>query len=443
MKPRMQRPFTATPGRQRGAVMVLIVIALASILLMGALALDGGHMLLNKTRLQNAVDAAALSGARTLQQVAGSGNASSLTQAAARNTLLLNAKAEGNAELFDVFNDLVINVELSSSVYGPFSFPGPTDARFVRVSVPEYLLVGFFWNFAQSFGNSNLGAKAVAAIATAGPSPTQPCKIEPLLVCGNPDETAYDPDEGLFWGYKYGEVTVLKSAAKNDSAIGPGNFQLLDFGSGGNTVRDGLAGGIEDCSVVGETAATEPGNKVGPVAQGLNTRFGEGSSTEFPADYVTTHDEWLSLDEEVVNYGGTPVQATDKGDLTAGSTDLFDHVAWLNEYALANCPGDDCNLSPGAADRRILNIVIGDCTGKVAGELNGKSDIPVLGFACYFTLQPVRQGGQEAQIFGQFVDECNGDNVPSATPWDDSGPNIIQLYKTYFNGGIDDPSHDS
>ena len=45
MKPRIQRPYTATPGRQRGAVMVLVVIAMASMLLMGALALDGGHLL--------------------------------------------------------------------------------------------------------------------------------------------------------------------------------------------------------------------------------------------------------------------------------------------------------------------------------------------------------------------------------------------------------------
>ena len=89
MKPRMQRPFTALPQRQRGAVIVLVVIALAAMLLMAALALDGGHMLVNKTRLQNAVDAAALSGAKTLQQVMGSGNAGSLAQDAARATFQL------------------------------------------------------------------------------------------------------------------------------------------------------------------------------------------------------------------------------------------------------------------------------------------------------------------------------------------------------------------
>ncbi len=450
MKPRTQRPFTATSARQRGAVMVLIVIALAAMLLMGALALDGGHMLLNKARLQNAVDAAALSGAKTLQQAMGASGSIDLARFAALNTLRLNAEADGNGELARGIGaggvEGFAQVAFSDQVRGPFG-PGVTGDRFVRVTVPDYPLAGFFWGFVQSFGSGNLGDKAVAAIATAGPSPTQPCKIEPLLVCGNPESSAYDPDAGLFWGYKFGEVTVLKSAANNNSVIGPGNFQLLDFGSGGKTVKEGLAGGVDDCNVVGETATTEPGNKVGPVAQGLNTRFGDGASDKYPADYVIDYtyqgNNAIWLDGETAKYGDDPVQASDSGELTAGGTGLLDYVDWLDKYAETNCPGENCSLQqPQTAPyRRILNIVIGDCSGKEAGEFNGKSEIPVLGFACYFTLQPVKQGGQEAQIFGQFIQECNGDSVPTATPWDDSGPQIIQLYKTYLDSG--GPSPDS
>ena len=59
----IQQPRIAFAQQQRGAMLVLVVIAMASLLLMGALALDGSHMLLNKTRLQNAVDAAATQGA--------------------------------------------------------------------------------------------------------------------------------------------------------------------------------------------------------------------------------------------------------------------------------------------------------------------------------------------------------------------------------------------
>ncbi|RMH86341.1 pilus assembly protein [Pseudomonas sp. AOB-7] len=446
MKPRIQRSYTATPGRQRGAVMVLVVIAMASMLLMGALALDGGHMLLNKTRLQNAVDAAALSGAKTLQQVMGSGNASTLARDAALNTLLLNASASGNGELSSGIAGsggvgAFAIVELSNSVYGPFSFPGPTDAAYVRVSVPDFPLTGFLWNFAQWFSAGNLGDKAVAAIATAGPSPSaNPCRIEPIMVCGDPDQ--YDPANGNFWGYGFGEMKVLKSASGSTPEIGPGNFQLLrlDGATGANDLRAALAGGIDKCNVVGEEAETEPGNTVGPVAQGLNTRLGvysgSMSSANYPPDWVTdftsprvTYNDSTSN----VEHQGQVVTSSG-GDLSAGSTDLFDYNDWL-EASTACAASGTCS---GAYERRILTLVIGNCDG-VSG---GQTSVPVLGFGCFYLLQTVRQQGTEAQVFGQFIKECEGDGYAGATPADDVGPNIIQLYKTYFSG-VSTPSPDS
>ncbi|SDH86236.1 Flp pilus assembly protein TadG [Pseudomonas benzenivorans] len=448
MNPCTQRPFTATPGRQRGAVMVLIVIALASLLLMGALALDGGHMLLNKTRLQNAVDAAALSGAKTLQQVTGSGNASTVTRDAALNTLSLNASASGNGELSTGIAGsggvgAFAIVELSNSVYGPFSFPGPVDASYVRVTVPDYSLAGFFWNLAQSFSAGNLGDKAVAAIATAGPSPSaMPCRIEPILVCGDPDQ--YDPASGNFWGYGFGELKVLKSAAGDEAEIGPGNFQLLrlDGATGANDLRDDLAGGIDKCNVVGEEAETEPGNTVGPVAQGLNTRLGEYaggmSANDYPPDWVTdftsprvTYND--STAPPQVEYEGEVVTSSD-GNLSTSSAELFDYNDWL-EASTACAASGTCS---GAYERRILTLVIGNCDGASGGQ----TSVPVLGFGCFYLMQTVKQSGVEAQVFGQFISECEGDGYAGATPADDVGPNIIQLYKTYFSG-VSTPSPDS
>ncbi|MNR60879.1 hypothetical protein D3C85_1824780 [compost metagenome] len=57
-------------------------------------------------------------------------------------------------------------------------------------------------------------------------------------------------------------------------------------------------------------------------------------------------------------------------------------------------------------------------------------------------LQPVSHQGNEAHIFGQFIEKCEGDNVAGPTPADDTGPQIIQLYKTYINGVLT-PSTDS
>ncbi|MBI3906998.1 MAG: pilus assembly protein [Pseudomonas fluorescens] len=443
MNHRIQRPFTSTPRRQEGSVSVLMVIALAAMAMMAALALDGGHMLLNKTRLQNAVDAAALSGAKTLSQVEGGINSASATRTAALNTLIQNANATGNNELATAVdgNANFAVVELASSVYGPFAFPGPADAKYVRVSVPSYNLTGFFWNFAQMFGSGGLGTKAVAAIATAGPSPTSPCDLTPLMVCGDP--TKNNPAAGMFWGFQFGDLQVLKTGAgKSTDDIGPGNFQLLDLGM---KTLEGMAGGHMACSNVGENVQTEPGNKVGPASQGLNTRFGiyngPVSASDYPPDLVTmSSTPEMTYDDSVkppARYNGQPVTSSN-GNLTAGGSEILDYNDWRASVAACVAgSGSDCEGN-GVFERRMLKVVVGDCTGKQ----NGSTSIPVLGFGCYFVVQPMDKGGTNSQIYGQFVKECEGDNVAGPSPSTDAGPQIIQLYKTYLNGS-GTPSTDS
>jgi Flp pilus assembly protein TadG len=445
MNSRIKQPLTAFATYQRGSMIILVVIALASILLMGALALDGSHMLLNKTRLQNAVDAAALSGAKTLSTVLGTTGAASLTQTAVLNTLTLNANATGNQELATAIGNNLsgfAKVELASSVYGPFSFPGPANASYVRVTVANYPLTSFFWGVFQALDNGNAASKAVAAVATAGPSPTSPCDLTPLMVCGNPAQN--NPAAGTFWGYKFGDLQVLKTAAGNASAIGPGNFQLLDFGAGGSAVRQGLAGGINQCNSVGTSVQTKPGNTVGPSGQGLNTRFnqytGGLSASDYPPDLV------VAVNSKSLTYTGTPAQiqyngqtvTSTNGNLSTPSGALYGYNNW--QQASAACvagTGSGCQAN-GAFERRILKVVVGDCTG----ANDGTSSIPVLGFGCYFVLQPEAQQGNSAQIFGQFVSACEGDNVPGANPVNNTGPQIIQLYKTYIDNN-QTPSTDS
>lgn len=443
MNSRIQRPFPVTPRRQRGSVTVMMVIALAAIGMMAALALDGGHLLLNKTRLQNAVDAAALSGAKTLSQVTGGTNIASTTRTAALNTLTLNASATGNAELNTAIGNnagTFAVVELANSVYGPFSYPGPANATYVRVTVPNYGLTGFFWSFVQTVGGGGLGGKSVAAMATAGPSPTSPCDLAPLMVCGDP--TKYSPSTGVFWGYHFGDLQDLKTGSGTTSAIGPGNFQLLDFGSGGSTVRDDLAGGGSVCRSVGQNVTTKPGNNVGPVSQGLNTRFNQYSggvkNTDYPPDLIVSYSTpVITNNSGTLQYKGQTI-VSNNGTLTAGGNAVLGYNDWLASSAACIAGSGTGCLNNGVYERRMLKIVIGDCTGKN----NGATSIPVLGFGCYFVVQPAGSTGSTSEIYGQFVKECQGDNVPGPNPSGDSGPQIIQLYKTYIsNSGT--PSTDS
>ena len=279
----------------------------------------------------------------------------------------------------------------------------------------------------------------MAAIATAGPSPTNPCDVAPLMICG--DSSQYNPTAGMFWGFQFGDLQVLKSAANNSSAIGPGNFQLLDFGSGGSSVREDLAGGGSVCRNVGETVQTSPGNTVGPASQGLNTRFGiyngPVSASDYPPDLVTTSSNPpITDDGSGPKYQGQTI-TSNNGTLTAGGNPILDYNDWRTSVAACVAGGSGCQGN-GVFERRMLKIVVGNCAGKNSGS----TSIPVLGFGCYFVVQPMDGGGGEAEIFGQFVKECEGDNVAGPSPSTDSGPQIIQLYKTYLNGSST-PSTDS
>ncbi|HEY5756647.1 MAG TPA: pilus assembly protein TadG-related protein, partial [Steroidobacter sp.] len=86
---------------QRGAVAVLVAIAMSALILIAGLALDMGHAFLNKTRLQNSVDAAALAAAKTLDDT---GN-TTLATAEALQAFANNAATTGNGELSTAYGN--------------------------------------------------------------------------------------------------------------------------------------------------------------------------------------------------------------------------------------------------------------------------------------------------------------------------------------------------
>jgi len=188
-----------------------------------------------------------------------------------------------------------------------------------------------------------------------------------------------------------------------DEGIGPGNFQLARIDSscpGGNCVREALAGADERCLSANSTVATEPGNTVGPVIQGLGTRFGDYrggmSDTLYPADPVTTN------------------------RCTAGAGPNY----WYADYVEET---NDITTSE-AIGRRVIPVPIVECDGSE----NGTSDLAVLGFGCFFlTREMPLQGGGDSYIYGQFLGECEASGASGENPGpvtdDNSGPFEIVL----------------
>ncbi|UPQ87486.1 pilus assembly protein TadG-related protein [Vibrio sinaloensis] len=396
--------------RQKGLVLVLVTAAMFALIGVAALSIDVNHALMNKSRLQNSADAAALAAAVVID-----GDGSTVDATAAANTTVTNiANASGNGELSFPAGSILVQF-----TNDPQSFPAPPQTQtagfdadqdtFVRVIISNYQLENYFADW--------LGIdKALNVSAAAGPSPSAPAvNVVPMAVCQ--DESATGSK-----GYDTGKLYALKIADLDQTEMGAGNYQLLDFGSGADTVRTALAGGFEGRVGIGDTVLTKPGNTVGPVGQGLNTRFGNYgggglSETDYPTDvYVKEPVKKATLDKD--------------GNLVYDDKSGAGGQAWsYTDYQAAMpCTGDSaCRINEGGQyDRRILVIPIVDCSGATGGT----NSFTVTALGCFFMLQqaPTSNSGKEA-VFGEFLHDCSAYGGTPGQNSDSEGPYLIVLYK--------------
>jgi hypothetical protein len=391
--------------------MPLVAAGLVAMLAIAGLALDASHALANKTRMQSSTDAAALAAAKEFDMSADILAAN----AAARSMFGLNADGAGNHELNSAYDASEISIAVQwSETLNPFVNTGV--GPYVRVIATGYQLET---SLSRILGVTDID---IRSSAVAGPSPTlnTACNIAPMVAC------ALDPDDPDLFGFTPNQLEVLKSAAGDGSDIGPGNFQLVRLDCpGGACVRDNMAGDYEGCLSTDETIETEPGNTVGPSVQGLNTRFGVYTGPISPDDYppdVITVQPSPSLD-----YDDATDTVTQNGAVVDETT--LDY-GW-SDYQFDVANGFLQNFPPtGVYERRVLALPIARCDGATSGQ----STLDIVGFGCYFLLQQVQQQGNEAQIFGQFIDGCGANGVSGPDPVSGPEPYLIQLYRDPDSG---------
>lgn len=392
-------------AKQKGMTLVLVTAAMLALIGVAALSIDVNHAMLNKTRLQNSVDAAALAAAIVLDN----GGTATQAEAAAKSTLMNVASASGNTEMDFTGAQVTIQFSNDPAIF-PFSGFDPDKDSYTRVSVSSFQLENFFAHIFEI--DKDLASTAVAG---PGPSNTLITNVVPMAVCEGEDTGTN--------GYDQGSIYALKLADQSQSEMGSGNYQLLDFGSGANTVRAALAGGFEGAVDITEPVTTKPGNTIGPVGQGLNTRFDEYSgggvsSTDYPPDvYVKEPVKAAKLDAD------GNVDYTDTSGDGGQPWSYEDYLA-----ALPDCTGDSaCRLNSGGEEyRRILVVPVVDCSGSNGGT----STFNVTALACFFMLQkaPTTNRGKEA-VFGEFIQDCT---VTGGVPGQNSnndGPYRIVLYR--------------
>jgi hypothetical protein len=419
--------------KQKGAVLALFVIGLVAIIAMAGLALDVSHAYIDKTRLQNVLDATAMSGAMTL---ALNGN-DAAAEALAISDAIATFDADLEAELAAA--SLTPVIEFSHTL-NPFT-PGSTPAIFVRARIDSYNMPTWL---VRIIGKNTL---TVGASAVSGPVRSETCNLSPLVICGDPTDTGCltNPDADTCFGYNVWregasppdpeEECYLKTGTGGEGDpeqetgdicgpqegggsggssgdVGPGNYQLLDFskiaeqpdcsGGGAAFLACALAKGVRLCPA-GGTVPTKPGNTVGPVADAINTHFadyhGSMRRDEYPPDLVTDYNNPSNGTDPVVYYG----EYEDRTE--SGGTPGWDQ------------PAD------GIPKHRVKPVVIGDCTSTI----NGQGDVPVLATGCFFLTQPAAHSGGQ-RVWGQFIGKCGGNGSISLVPTAFTQEKII-LYK--------------
>jgi Flp pilus assembly protein TadG len=387
-------------GRQRGVVAIMVAIGLLALLAMVGLALDSGHAVLNKSRLQNTVDAAALAAAKVLDSTGSEADADT----AARSLFDLNAASQ--PELNRAMSGADLTIQFSNTL-NPWA-AGTTPANYVRVIADDFTM---WTSFTSLVG---ITETRMAASAVAGPSApigttegNEACDLAPMLVCADTAAGAAGD-----WGYSGDNVSVLKLAGGDESGVGPGNFHLVQLGGpGANIVRTNMAGAYGQCLDPGENVETQTGVENGPVAQGLNTRFGQYqggmSQTTYPPDTVTTATSpRLSLadDGSVTFQNGDSVNSIDDVDFS------------FDDYTARQESGQ-FDFENGVPRRRVLAVPFVDC----AGPNQGQSSLPLVGLGCFFLLQPMQQGGpggggNDSNVFAEFIGDCGAGGTPGPDP---------------------------
>lgn len=297
--------MTTHSNVERGAVLVHVALAIIGLTAMTALAFDFGVKWVSRGQAQNSADAGALAGAVSLSfdnpnDVSDSGPG--------KRSAWLYARANGvwgQAPDVNITNDVTVLCADATKCAQPC--PPPYGANTcIKVDVFRNQARGnplptFFANLVN-VGQQGVVATATAAILSGNASDCLkpwgvPDKwLERYPVPGpwvptsrfnkyydqgnqtgaplpNPDlytpPSANDPGTGFTLAVDYGTELVLK-AGNPQQATSPGWFYPLQLTEpGGDEYRENIAGCSDTIWGIGDDVPVEPGNMIGPTAQGV------------------------------------------------------------------------------------------------------------------------------------------------------------------------------
>lgn len=254
-------------SRQQGAVAIIVALCLVVLVGMMGFVLDLGHLYVTKTELQNAADAAALSGAKELNgKVTGINNAiNKAIEAAGKNKFNLNSTA-----LVITATNIRVGACPSSGCMVPISTITTdalaADKTFLEVDTGSKSLGTWFAQVLSSV-NSNM---VTSAVAVAGKYDVD---ITPIAICRIPD-----PGTTSELGYERGITYKISDS----NPIGSGTMYWIDpesstpnvcSATSANDTRPYLCTGTTGYTpIVGQTVNTNTGISTSQL-ESLDSRF--------------------------------------------------------------------------------------------------------------------------------------------------------------------------
>lgn len=375
------RRMAGRRARQGGAVAIVVGLLIAVLVGFVGLAIDGGHLYLAKTELQNGADACALAASYEL-----TGAPSIPAAAFPRAEAAGRAIAKQNRVGFQgsAITDADISVGFGSSLaagslWASAGAASPS-AKYVRCTLTRG---GIGMYFMQVLG---FGAQSVSALATSTLTPAQSNCAVPLGVCriGGAGAGA-SPPFGLNAG-------AWVSGRFKD---GGGNWNWIDFSppSGGESELAALLTGNGMCSLNITNPVGAPGNMGNAAAKAWNTRFGlyqTGSSSVSTAppdftgySYTTTN--WPSGANALSDFISRRGSRSPYGSNVANGN----AITGLNLSNAYNPTTTVAQHTQYGADRRLVIAPIIDCSALSGGS----HTTDVLGWACVLMLQPIDNPG--------------------------------------------------
>jgi Flp pilus assembly protein TadG len=245
---------------------VIIWTAFFMLMMLGfvAIGVDVAKIMATRTELQNAADAAALAGASAVDLTTGKVRSDSALvraqQTALRNEAFVDSPKPITLLAGDVFVD--------------------TDDNTVKVTVRRNAATdgAMITHVAQV-----LGIKNVDVNATATAKADVACEVCERLVPFGAVPPAGQTNFAISCGPP--NPYLLKTAPGGAGTASPGNFLLVDFPqceegpcaglpeTGSSTVRCLVGSGYSCCLRIDQVIQSEPGNKAGPLIQGLQDRW--------------------------------------------------------------------------------------------------------------------------------------------------------------------------